>query len=225
MFPLRDSTPSNHFPVVTVSLIILNLMIFYLEGGLSESQLNALIYQFGLVPAYVQFDQMNPNIYIPFLTSMFLHGSWMHVIGNMWMLWLFGDNVEDCMGRMKFLLFYLGTGVIAALTHYWTDPQSTIPVVGASGAVAGIMGAYFLMFKRARVLTLIFPIFLITMPAWFFLGLWAVTQLWSGATSLLHNATSSAQIAFWAHVGGFAAGMVLYRVFLKPQARQQLVNS
>lgn len=225
MFPLRDSTPSNHFPVVTVSLIILNLLVYYFEGGLSEAQLNAVIYHLGLVPAYIQFDQMNPTVYIPFLTSMFLHGSWMHVIGNMWMLWLFGDNVEDCMGRMKFLLFYLGTGVVAALSHYLTDPQSTIPVVGASGAVAGIMGAYFLMFKRARVLTLIFPIFLITIPAWFFLGVWAVIQLWSGATSLLHNATSSGQIAFWAHVGGFAAGMVLYRIFLKPQARQQLANS
>ncbi|MGI6434737.1 MAG: rhomboid family intramembrane serine protease [Syntrophomonadaceae bacterium] len=225
MFPLRDSTPSDHFPLVTVGIIIVNLLVFLFESGLSEAQLNAIIYQFGFVPAYIQTNQIDPIVYIPFLTSMFLHGSWMHVIGNMWMLWLFGDNVEDCMGRRKFLLFYLGTGTIAALSHYLTDPLSTIPVVGASGAVAGIMGAYFLMFKRARVLTFIFPIFLINIPAWFFLGMWAITQLWSGAASLLHNyATSSGQIAFWAHIGGFAAGMLLYRLFLKPQARQRLAN-
>lgn len=225
MFPLRDSTRSSRFPVVTVSIIILNLMIFLFESGLPEPQLNALIYNFGLVPAYVQQTPFNFTVYIPFVTSMFLHGSWMHVIGNMWMLWLFGDNVEDCMGRLKFLVFYLGTGVAAAMAHFYTDPQSFMPVVGASGAVAGIMGAYFLMFKKARVLTFIFPIFLITIPAWFFLGVWAVTQLWSGATALMHNTGSSAQIAFWAHVGGFAAGMIFYRIFLKPGARQQLANS
>jgi membrane associated rhomboid family serine protease len=149
----------------------------------------------------------------------------MHVLGNMWMLWLFGDNVEDCMGHLKFLLFYLGTGVVAGLTHYFTDPFSAVPVIGASGAVAGIMGAYFLMFKKARVLTLIFPFFLVTMPAWFFLGIWAMTQLWSGTAALLHSATSSEQIAFWAHVGGFAAGMLFYRLFLRPQARQRLANT
>ena len=225
MFPLRDSTPSNHFPLVTVSLIIVNFLIFYFEGSLSPPQLNALIYQLGLVPAYVHFEQLNPLVYIPFLTSMFLHGSWMHVLGNMWMLWLFGDNVEDCMGHLKFLLFYLGTGVVAGLTHYFTDPFSAVPVIGASGAVAGIMGAYFLMFKKARVLTLIFPFFLVTMPAWFFLGIWAMTQLWSGTAALLHSATSSEQIAFWAHVGGFAAGMLFYRLFLRPHARQRLANT
>ncbi len=224
MFPLRDSTPSSRFPVVTVSIIILNLLVFYFESGLSELELNALIYHLGLVPAYVQHAPSDLSVYIPFATSMFLHGSWMHVIGNMWMLWLFGDNVEDCMGRFKYLLFYLSTGVIAALAHFYTDPQSTMPVVGASGAVAGIMGAYFLMFKKARVLTFIFPIFLITIPAWFFLGVWAVTQLWSGATALMHNTGNSAQIAFWAHVGGFAAGMVLYRIFLQPGARQKLAD-
>lgn len=225
MFPLRDSTPSENFPFVTVSIIIVNLLVFLFESSLTETYLNAVVYQLGFVPAHFQGGQNEPIVYIPFLTSMFLHGSWMHVIGNMWMLWLFGDNVEDCMGGRRFLLFYLGTGIIAALSHYFTDPSSTIPVVGASGAVAGIMGAYFLMFKRARVLTFVFPFFLVSMPAWFFLGLWAFTQLWSGAQSLLHNyATSSGQIAFWAHIGGFAAGMLFYRLFLKAEARERLAS-
>ncbi len=226
MFPLRDSTPSQHFPLVTVCIILINLLVFLFESGLNETQLNTIVYQFGFVPANFLDDQIGPIVYIPFLTSMFLHGSWMHVIGNMWMLWLFGDNVEDCMGGLKFLIFYLGTGVIAALSHYYTDPTSVVPVVGASGAVAGIMGAYFLMFKKARVLTLVFPFFLVNLPAWFFLGVWAISQLWSGTISLLHNyASSSGQIAFWAHIGGFAAGMLLYRLFLRPKARQRPANN
>lgn len=222
MFPLRDSTPSNQFPYVTLILIIFNLVIFTLEASLDPDTLNALIYVFGLVPKIVhQYDGF--SVYIPFVSSMFLHGSWTHVIGNMWILWLFGDNVEDCMGHAKFLFFYLLCGIIAAFAHYFTDPLSAVPVVGASGAVAGIMGAYFLMFKNARVLTYIFPIFLITVPAWFFLGVWAVTQLWSGAAVLLHStASSTGQIAFWAHIGGFAAGMILYRSFLTPEACQRL---
>lgn len=212
MIPLRDSTPSRHFPLVTVSLIILNLYIFYYQTSLGAKGMEKLIYIFGLVPSY--YAHQVPAIgYLPFLTSMFLHGSWMHVIGNMWILWLFGDNVEDRMGKVKFLFFYLFCGVIAALTHYFVNTASTVPVVGASGAVAGVMGAYFLMFKKAKVLTFFPPFFLFNLPAWIYLGFWALSQLYSGTAGLI---TASVQpIAFWAHIGGFAAGMILYRFFLK----------
>lgn len=212
MVPLRDSTPSHHFPLVTVSLIILNLLIFYYQTNLGQKGMEELIYVFGLVPSY--YAHPVPVIgYLPFLTSMFLHGSWMHVIGNMWILWLFGDNVEDRMGRGKFLLFYLVCGVIAGFTHYSINPASPVPVVGASGAVAGVMGAYFLMFKKAKVLTFIPPFFLLNLPAWIYLGFWALTQVYCGTTGLMTS--SCQQIAFWAHIGGFAAGMVLHRLFLK----------
>lgn len=212
MIPLRDSTPSRHFPLVTVSLIVLNLLIFYYQISLGQNGMEQLIYVLGMVPS--NYQQPVPLLgYLPFLTSMFLHGSWMHVIGNMWILWLFGDNVEDRMGRGKFLLFYLLCGLIAGLTHYFTNPLSPVPVVGASGAVAGIMGAYFLMFKHARVLTFIPPFFLFNLPAWIYLGFWALTQVYCGTAGLVGS--SCQQIAFWAHIGGFAAGMVLHKSFTK----------
>lgn len=213
MLPLRDSTPSQHFPLVTVILIVFNLYVFSQELLLGPNELEELYYTLGLVPA--QFNQSNLPLeaFLPFLSSMFLHGSWMHVIGNMWILWLFGDNVEDKMGRGRFLAFYLGSGVIAALTHYLINIHSTVPVVGASGAVAGVMGAYFIMFRHARVLTLIPPFFLVTIPAWVYLGFWAVSQLFSGTVGLL--SADAGQIAFWAHVGGFVAGMFFYKYFLR----------
>jgi membrane associated rhomboid family serine protease len=195
-------------------LIALNLYIFYYELTLGQEGMNWLVNTFGLIPAAYSQYQGNVLTYLPFLSSMFLHGSWMHVIGNMWSLWLFGDNVEDRMGRGGFLIFYLLCGLAAALTHYAVNPGSQVPVVGASGAVAGTMGAYFLLFRRARVLTFIPPFFLFNLPAWIYLGFWALSQLYSGATGLLTH-TNVSQIAFWAHVGGFLAGMILYRVFVK----------
>jgi membrane associated rhomboid family serine protease len=211
MIPLRDSTPSHHFPLVTVGLIIINLLIFSFETKLDAETLNALIHTFGVVPDnYINY-RGSWSGYLPFLSSMFLHGGWMHVIGNMWILWLFGDNVEDKMGHGRFLLFYLLCGLIAGVTHYVYNPLSHVPVVGASGAVAGVMGAYFLMFKNATVLTYIPPIFLLNIPAWVYLGFWALSQLFYGT----FQSSSQGHIAFWAHVGGFAAGMVLYRFFLR----------
>ena len=206
MIPLRDSTPSRTFPVVTVLLIIANLFIFYQEISLGPS-LEGFINVFGLVPAHLSIFNL--------FSSMFLHAGWMHVIGNMWVLWLFGDNVEDQMGHLKYLLFYLLVGVIAGAAHYLANPTSTVPVIGASGAVAGIMGAYFVMFRQARVFTYIPPIFLVTIPAWVYLGFWALSQLYYGAIRLV--GAQAGQIAFWAHIGGFAAGMILYRFFLQPK--------
>jgi len=210
MIPLRDSTPSNTFPLVTVIIIILNLLIYYYESTRGSGTMNKLIYTYGLIPSQIAHYQGPWTGYLPFLSSTFLHGSWMHVIGNMWVLWLFGDNVEDKMGRLRFLLFYLLCGLIAGLTHFAYNPASQVPVVGASGAVAGIMGAYFLMFRQAKVLTYIPPIFLLNIPAWVYLGFWALSQLFYGT----FQTANQGQIAFWAHVGGFAAGMILYRFFL-----------
>lgn len=213
MIPLRDSTPSEHFPFITVILIAINTLIFFYETTLGEQGLNELTYIFGLVPAYYTQYKVSLPGYLPFITSTFLHASWMHVIGNMWVLWLFGDNVEDKMGRARFLAFYLLCGLIASITHFIFNINSEVPVVGASGAVAGVMGAYFLMFRRAKVLTYIPPIFLFNFPAWIYLGFWALTQLYGGATGLLGVNTDQA-VAFWAHIGGFLAGMLLYKLFL-----------
>lgn len=214
MIPLRDSTPSNSFPLITVSLVVINLFIFWQETLLGTQGIQELFNLFGLVPARYTGVQAAPAGYLPFLTSMFLHGSWMHVIGNMWILWLFGDNVEDRMGKGRFILFYIVCGVAAALTHYYINPTSPVPVVGASGAVAGVMGAYFLMFKKAKILTLIPPFFLLNLPAWIYLGFWAVSQLWCGAAAVF-AANACGQIAFWAHIGGFVTGMALHRFFLR----------
>lgn len=212
MFPLRDSTPSESFPKVTVLLILINLGIFILEIMAGPELLNQLVYVFGLVPAYLN-EPISFISYYPLLTSTFLHGGWMHLIGNMWILWLFGDNIEDHMGSGRFFLFYLICGLAAGMTHYYINPQSSIPVVGASGAVAGVMGAYFLMFKHARILTFVPPIFLFTLPAWVYLGFWGLSQLYCGTADMI-SANSCGSIAFWAHIGGFGAGMFLHRMFL-----------
>lgn len=210
MIPLRDSTRSNSFPIITVALIIINTLLFYYQVSVSSEQMDQIVYTFGLVPYHYLNYEGSWLGYLPFISSTFLHGSWMHVIGNMWILWLFGDNVENKMGSVRFLVFYLLCGLMASMTHFLMNPASQVPVVGASGAVAGIMGAYFLMFRHAKVLTYIPPIFLLNLPAWIYLGFWAVSQLFYGVQT-----NNQGQIAFWAHIGGFAAGMFLYRIFLE----------
>lgn len=216
MIPLRDSTRSEQFPLITIILIIINILVFYYEISLGQDGMNQLSYIFGLVPANYTNYQVPLIDYLPFITSTFLHGSWMHVIGNMWILWLFGDNVEDKMGKARFLAFYLACGVLASLTHFGFNLSSELPVVGASGAVAGVMGAYFLMFRKAKVLTFIPPFFLFNFPAWIYLGFWAATQIYGGAAGLL-TVGANQQIAFWAHIGGFLAGMILFKLFLIPR--------
>jgi len=214
MIPLRDSTPGEHFPIITVVLIIVNSLIFFFETTLGQEGLNQFAYIFGMVPAYYTNHQVPLIGYLPFLTSIFLHGSLMHLVGNMWILWLFGDNVEDKMGPVRFLGFYLLCGILAGITHYIFNMNSQIPIIGASGAVAGVMGAYFLMFRKARILTYVFPIFLLNLPAWIFLGFWALSQLYAGTAGLL-AVGSQQDVAFWAHVGGFAMGMALFKKFLR----------
>jgi membrane associated rhomboid family serine protease len=217
MIPLRDTVRSRSFPVVTVTLIALNILVFLYEVSLPPGVLDDLARTFGLVPARelpaLLHHPFSPATYVPFLTAMFLHGGWFHVLGNMLYLWVFGDNVEDTLGRPRFLFFYLLTGFAGSLAHILTSPGIAIPTIGASGAVAGVLGAYFVSFPRARVLTLL-PIFvfitLVELPAVLFLFLWFGMQLLSGVASL---AIPGQTVAWWAHVGGFLSGALLIQFF------------
>jgi membrane associated rhomboid family serine protease len=219
MLPIRDDQPRYSVPWVTRFLIVLNLLIFLFEATLDRRSLNALISQFGVIPSHLAaFLAGSPRysmaaLAIPFLTSLFLHGSWMHVIGNMWFLYIFGDNVEDYLGHFKYLVFYLLTGVLAMSTHVIVNLQSTAPALGASGAIAGVLGAYFVLYPRARVLTWFF-VFVVWVPAWIILGYWFVLNFLSGtATALAVQTQSMGGVAFWAHVGGFISGALLVKVF------------
>src|SRR5215470_17387800 len=214
MIPLRDATPSSSFPLVTLSIIVVNTVVFLYETGLGRA-LDRFILIYGFVPAvYFHLSHTEPwnfpERFVPMVTSMFLHGGWMHLIGNMWTLWIFGDNVEDRLGRGSYLLYYFVCGIIAAYVHYLTGPQSGVPVVGASGAIAGVMGGYFILFPRARIVTLV-PIFIflqvMTIPAVFFLAFWFFIQLLNGMVA--SAASFGGGVAWWAHVGGFVAGALM----------------
>jgi len=212
MFPLYDTVRSRRFPITNWTLVILNGLVFYYELSLSSTGLNRLIQTWGLVPAHLTSNlaQTWPTI----LTSMFMHGGWFHILSNMWILIIFGDNVEDRMGGFRYLLFYLLSGTAAASLQTYLSPSSTIPVVGASGAIAGVLGAYLILYPRARIASIV-PIFfiftIIEIPAIIFLGFWFVSQLFSGWNALLGADMSS--VAWWAHVGGFIFGMLAVRLF------------
>ncbi|MDW8245179.1 MAG: rhomboid family intramembrane serine protease [Sandaracinaceae bacterium] len=225
MLPLRDTIPSRRTPFVTWLLIAINVFVFLFELSLEPKELHALFYLFGIVPARYSHPQWAHlvgfplNDYSPFITSMFLHGGWSHIVSNMWTLWIFGDNVEDRMGHLRYLLFYLITGIIAGLTHSFVYPNSTIPTVGASGAIAGVLGAYFLLFPNSQIITMLplffFPIFF-TVPAFAYLLIWLVTQLMGGTF-----AEEVSGIAFWAHVGGFLSGAILHPIFIPKHRRKE----
>ena len=230
MIPIRDDQPRYSTPYVTYFLIALNVVVFLYEvsvGMQSHQALNALIYEFGMVPRHVTgaltgASPVNPvAAFLPILTSMFLHGSWLHIIGNMWVLWIFGDNIEDYLGHFPYLLFYFLSGFAAGFAHILLNLGSDVPSVGASGAIAGVMGAYFLLYPRARVLIWFPPIFLFHLPAWLALGYWFLVQFLSGATtSIVYTSqTSGGGIAFWAHVGGFVAGLAMIKIF--PERRNR----
>jgi len=221
MIPVRDDTPRFSTPFVMYFIIALNVIVFLFEVSVNAQgprALNSLIYEFGVVPRHFERAVSNGHfsvvaLFLPTLTSMFLHGSWMHLIGNMWFLWIFGDNIEDYLGHFTFLMFYLVSGVAAALLYILLDPGSNIPTVGASGAIAGVMGGYFMLYPRARVLTWFPPVFFFHVPAWLMLGYWFVIQFLSGAaTALTESSQATGGIAFWAHVGGFVAGIVLIKL-------------
>jgi membrane associated rhomboid family serine protease len=215
MIPLRDVIPSRTTPFVTVGLIILNVAVFFHQLGLGE-EIEPFIRTWGVVPADFSV--------VSLFSSMFLHGGFLHIAGNMLYLWIFGDNVEDRMGHGRYLTFYLICGVAAALAQTYAAPASTVPMVGASGAIAGVMGAYFVLYPHSRIVTLL-PIFIfiqiIEIPAIFFLGIWFLMQLMSGVGSIAQTAdATSGGIAFWAHAAGFVAGVAGVMVFKRPERQR-----
>lgn len=218
MIPLRDTIPSRRFPIVNYMIIGVNVMIFLYELMLG-SQLDRFLYKYGLVPMYFEAAFRIEEIsilwaFIPLFTSMFLHGGWMHIIGNMWFLYIFGDNVEDRLGHLRYLIFFISCGLIAVVVQLIVSWGSKVPMVGASGAIAGILGAYMLLFPHSRVLTLI-PIFVfvqfVEIPAFIFLFLWFLMQFFYGALSFI--AISNGGVAWWAHIGGFIGGIILINRF------------
>ncbi len=217
LIPIRDINPRLRVPLVNYALIALCVAAFLFQVGLGE-EVEGLVAELGFVPARLgdALRLVDPDkqraVALSVLTSMFLHGGWFHVIGNLLYLRVFGDNVEDRLGHLGYLLFYLGAGAAGTLGHYLADPESSVPMIGASGAIAGALGAYIVLFPRARVLTL-FPIFVvftfIEVPAFVFLGIWAVMQLANGYFSLGAGAGTDSGVAWFAHVGGFAYGAIV----------------
>ncbi len=213
MIPLRDVIPSRTTPYITVTIIILNALAWFYELALPRDVLPLFLQFYGVVPA--DFSAMT------LVSSMFLHGSWSHVIGNMWYLWIFGDNVEDRVGHGRFIVFYLLCGIAAGLGQIAMDASSTLPTIGASGAIAGVMGAYFVLYPKSRVLTLVFVFFfyeIFELPAIVLLGFWFLIQLFSaGAIAVTASTHGSGGVAFVAHVAGFIFGMIAVFVFKKRQ--------
>ena len=210
MFPLSDVIPSRTRPVVTVSLIALNTLMFLYQLWLDDQTMVRLVYDLGVIPARLSYADL--------VTSMFLHGDFLHFLGNMVFLWIFGDNVEDRVGHGGFLLFYLGTGSVAALAQVFANPASIAPMIGASGAIAGVMGAYFVLYPHSRILTAVFFFLfldIIEIPAIFFLGVWFLLQVVHGSLS---SGVDGGGVAFWAHAGGFAAGLLI-GVYLRGRDR------
>jgi hypothetical protein len=225
MIPLRDSQRSYSTPYVTGLLILFNVMVFLYTVALDSYSRNHFIAVYGMVPARLHLETL--------LTSMFLHGGWLHLIGNMWFLWIFGDNIEDRIGHVRYLIFYILSGLAAGAIHVASvtmgvhmgilSPRHlSVPTIGASGAIAGVMGAYFVSFPRARVLTLV-PIFifvqLMELPAYIFLGIWFVVQFFNGSFALLGGSQSFGGVAWWAHIGGFAAGALLVKLLARKPPR------
>ncbi len=215
MLPLKDTIPSRTFPMVNYSLLAANVIVFFFmarDAGLAESWIKAL----ALVPARLLADPFSPIEILTIFTSMFMHGGWFHLFSNMLALYIFGDNVEDRMGSQRYLLFYIICGVGAAFSHVMFNPASPIPTVGASGALSGVLAAYLLFFPTARVITLI-PIFifpwLVEIPAVVYLGFWFISQLANGLFSILIDVQAMGGVAWWAHIGGFVAGLALAPFF------------
>jgi len=222
MFPIRDNIPSRSTPFVMYGIILFNAYIFYNELVVSDAELEKMVGFFGLIPfEFMQGLATNPVnifVYVPLITNLFLHGGWLHIISNMWYLKIFGDNIEDRMGHGMFFLFYILCGIVANVVQIMVDPASSIPTIGASGAISGVLGAYSVCFPSAKVSTVVFLFIFLTVieiPALLFLGLWFFMQLQSGAASLF---IAGSNVAWWAHIGGFLAGIVLVKLFPKRQS-------
>jgi membrane associated rhomboid family serine protease len=224
MIPLRDNLRPGKFPFINISLIIVNAVIFVYQSAMGREETLQLFTQYGVIPQRL-FELSEggslPELYLPFITSIFLHGSWFHLLSNMLYLWVFGDNVEDRLGHGGYLLFYLTAGIAASLAHVFTEPASPVPVIGASGAIAGVLGTYFIFYPRARILTLIPIGFFITtarISANFFLIFWFFLQIFN---AFLLVGSSAQAVAWWAHIGGFifgAAAGILFLLWKKVEA-------
>jgi len=219
MIPLHDDNPTERQPIITIAWIVACALVFLYQASLPVGPGETFVFQYGAIPALVfgEADLSETGMAIPayatLITSMFLHGGWMHLIGNMLYLWVFGNNIEDAMGHAKYIAFYLTCGILAALSHALTDPSSSIPMVGASGAISGILGAYLLLFPRAKVLVMMPALGATRVPAAIVLGMWFVMQLLSGGMSI---GSEGGGVAFFAHIGGFLAGMALIGLFKRP---------
>jgi membrane associated rhomboid family serine protease len=222
LIPLRDTVRTYSFPIINLTFIGINTLVFIFELTLPQASLDRLFLTLGLVPARLQLTEplltlANPLPLLTLLTHPFLHASWFHFIVNIWMLYIFGDNVEDRMGHIQYLVFYLLGGIVSGGLYALINSDSAIPTVGASGAIAGVMGAFFMLYPRARVHSLVF-IFLIPwfvqVPALFYLGFWFVAQLFSGLATL--GLPDAGGVAWWAHIGGFLFGVIFYRFFTPP---------
>lgn len=218
MIPIRDNVPSRHIPFVVYALIGANIGVFLFLVQQPRDRILELVMVFGVVPSKLNWTALVENpaggaaALLSLLTYMFLHGGWMHIIGNMWILWLFGDNVEDRFGHGRFFLFYVLSGVAGMLTHVAVMSSSQVPAIGASGAVAAVMGAYFFLYPAARIVVLVpvffFPLFF-EVPAAFFLLIWMLMQLFGGTAALAQESGQTiGGVAFWAHIGGFAVGLI-----------------
>jgi membrane associated rhomboid family serine protease len=219
MFPIGDEHNGRRLtPYVTYALIAVNIAVFFFEVSLSEQDLFTFIFDWGTVPRDVSDGR---NTYT-LLTAIFLHGGWLHLAGNMLFLWVFGDNIEDTLGHISFLLFYLLCGVTASAVQVWVDPNSAIPIVGASGAIAGVLGAYLMLFPNGNIRTVflfVFIPFVVLIPAWIQIGLWALTQVFYGYAALdVETRATSGGVAYFAHIGGFVAGIILVWLFKDDEA-------
>ncbi len=219
MIPIRDRNPSGTFPYVTIGIIAINISIFLYELSLGPD-LSMFIEQYGIVPVKIKHYYQAPSltsidILFPFISSTFLHAGFVHLIGNLWFLWIFGDNIEDKLGHFNYFGFYIFCGIIASSVHVFFNSQSEVPCIGASGAIAAVLGAYMVTFPSARVVTVI-PIFfflqIIELPALVVLGFWFLIQFFNGAISITASASGGGGVAWWAHIGGFASGIVLFYI-------------
>jgi membrane associated rhomboid family serine protease len=244
VFPLKDNIPTERFPVVTVALIVANVLMYFLfqKGGLSIGDPSSLEYQCNVVEyGAIPFEITHPGDQVAFrecgapdaptwltvLTSMFMHGGLLHLGGNMLFLWIFGNNVEDSMGPVKFLAFYVLGGLAAIAAQTAIDPSSTVPTIGASGAVAAVLGGYILLFPRARVITVIFIVFFFTivqLPALLVLGFWFLQQLAFGYFGLVQPSGEGGGVAYFAHIGGFVFGLLLIKAFASEKRRQRQID-
>jgi len=212
MFPLYDTVRSRRFPAINVMLILINVLAFLYEIQMDPSALKEFIFEWGLIPARLLSDPS--NAWKTIFTSMFLHGGWFHIINNMWVLFIFGDNVEARMGGIRYLIFYLLSGVAAVFLQTYILPSSNVPMIGASGAVAGVLGAYLILFPHSRIASLVPILFIFTIieiPAVIFLLFWFASQLYSGLFAI--QGSSGSGIAWWAHVGGFLFGIIMVFFF------------